>query len=122
VELIYSNRSAMSYDDLREYLERIRHSNEAQDSLVDWKIVDPSLLRAVNHDQLAGLQLADALASGVYFAVNKNQYGEIEDRYLRLLAPTLYRHEKKLEGFGLKFWCADSLAIERIIQTVNEKS
>lgn len=122
VELIYSNRSAMSYDDLREYLERIRHSNEAQDSRVDWRIVDPSLLRAVNHDQLAGLQLADALASGVYYAVNKNQYGEIEDRYLRLLAPTLYRHEKKVEGYGLKFWCADSLAIERIIQTVNEKS
>ncbi len=122
VELIYSNRSAMSYDDLREYLERIRHSNQTQDSRVDWRIVDPSLLRAVNHDQLAGLQLADALASGVYFAVNKNQYGEIEDRYLRLLAPTLYRHEKKVEGYGLKFWCADSLAIERIIQTVNEKS
>jgi len=38
-----------------------------------------------------------------------------------MLAPTLYRHEKKAEGYGLKFWCADSLAIERIIQTVNEK-
>jgi len=36
----------------------------------------------VNHEKLAGLQIADAVASGVYCAVNLSQYGEAEPRYL----------------------------------------
>lgn len=96
VELIYSNRSAMSYEDLCDYLRRLRDGTEANGGHVDWSVIDPTLIRAVNHEQLAGLQLADTVASGVYFAANRNPYGEIEDRYLRLMARTLYRHQGKL--------------------------
>ena len=62
-------------------------------------------MRAVNHDQLAGLQMADAVASSLFFAVNLTQYSEVEDRYFRMLRPTIYRHAKTGElGYGLKFW------------------
>ncbi|OGB40478.1 MAG: hypothetical protein A2461_09480 [Burkholderiales bacterium RIFOXYC2_FULL_59_8] len=62
-------------------------------------------LRAVNHDQLAGLQMVDAVASSLFFAVNLTQYSEVEDRYFRMLRPTIYRHPKTGEqGYGLKFW------------------
>lgn len=115
VELIFSNRSAMSYDELREYLESL-NGNPAADTRIDWDVIDPKLIRAVNHDQLAGLQLADAVASGIFFAINKTQYGETEDRYLRLLAPTIYRHQQRVEGYGLKIWCDDSAEIQRILQ------
>lgn len=115
VELIFSNRSAMSYDELREYLESL-NGNPAADARIDWNVIDPALIRAVNHDQLAGLQLADAVASGIFFAINKTQYGETEDRYLRLLAPTIYRHQQRIEGYGLKIWCDDSIEIQRILQ------
>ncbi len=115
VELIFSNRSAMSYDELREYLESL-NGNPAADTRIDWDVIDPKLIRAVNHDQLAGLQLADAVASGIFFAINKTQYGETEDRYLRLLAPTFYRHQQRVEGYGLKIWCDDSAEIQRILQ------
>jgi len=115
VELIFSNRSAMSYDELREYLESL-DGNQAADARIDWNVIDPKLIRAVNHDQLAGLQLADAVASGIFFAINKTQYGETEDRYLRLLAPTIYRNQQRVEGYGLKIWCNDSLEIQRILQ------
>lgn len=115
VELIFSNRSAMSYDELREYLESL-NGNQAADARIDWNVIDPKLIRAVNHDQLAGLQLADAVASGIFFAINKTQYGETEDRYLRLLAPTIYRNQQRVEGYGLKIWCDDSLEIQRILQ------
>lgn len=115
VELIFSNRSAMSYDELREYLESL-NGNPAADARIDWNVIDPALIRAVNHDQLAGLQLADAVASGIFFAINKTQYGETEDRYLRLLAPTIYRHQQRVEGYGLKIWCDDSAEIQRILQ------
>ena len=73
VELVFSNRSAMSYDDLRGYLERL-HNEKSRETQINWEVIDPHLIRAVNHDQLAGLQLVDAVASGVFFAVNKNPY------------------------------------------------
>ena len=39
------------------------------------------------------------------FPVNLTQYGEVEDRYVKILQPTLYRHEKTgARGYGLKFW------------------
>lgn len=81
VEITFSNRSAMSYDDLRHYLGHLRETAEAKDVRIDWDVVRPEKVKAINHDQLAGLQIADAVASGIYFAVNLSQYGEVEDRY-----------------------------------------
>jgi hypothetical protein len=107
VEITFSNRSAMSYDDLRNYLGHLKGTADAADVRVDWNVVRPELVKAVNHDQLAGLQIADAVASGIYFAMNLNPYGEAEDRYLHLLAPTIYRHKKTVQGYGLKFWPED---------------
>lgn len=69
--------------------------DEAANARVDWDVIRPDRIRAVNHEQLAGLQLADAVASAVYFAVNRNPYGEIEDRYLRLMAPTIYLRKEQ---------------------------
>lgn len=106
-EVIFSNRSAMSYDDLRNYLTYLRDTSELKDIRIDWSVVKPEQVSAVNHDQLAGLQIADAVASGLFFAVNLNQYGEVENRYFNLLAPTCYRRQKAVVGYGLKFWPED---------------
>jgi len=103
-ELIFSNRSAMSYDDLRNYLLHLK-DKPGTDARIDWNAIRPQQVRAVNHDQLAGLQMADAVASSLFFAVNLTQYSEVEDRYFRMLRPTVYRHPKTGElGYGLKFW------------------
>ena len=103
-ELIFSNRSAMSYEDLRKYL-RLLKDKPGTDARIDWNAIRPPQVRAVNHDQLAGLQIADAVASSLFFAVNLTQYSEVEDRYFRMLRPTIYRHAKTGElGYGLKFW------------------
>ncbi len=120
VEVVFSNRSAMSYDDLRGYLLKLREDAAERDVRVDWSVVDPAKIRAVNHDQLAGLQLADAVASGVFFSVHRNPYGEVEDRYLRLLAKTVYRNKDRTEGYGLKFWCADAGEVKRLVAAVDQ--
>lgn len=117
VEMVFSNRSAMSYDDLRGYLRKLR-GGEIERERVDWSVVDPEAIRAVNHDQLAGLQLADAVASGVFYAVHRNPYGEVEDRYLRLMARTVYRHQQRADGYGLKLWCGDGAEVQRLIDAV----
>jgi len=121
VEMAFSNRSAMSYDDLREYLVKLKAGEAGSDVRVDWNVVDPQRIRAVNHEQLAGLQLADAVASGVFFSVHRNPYGEVEDRYLRLMARTIYRSKGRTEGYGLKFWCEDNAEIMRVLQAVEER-
>ena len=86
---------------------------------VDWRVVDPARIRAVNHDQLAGLQLADAVASGVFFAVHRNPYGEYEDRYLRLMGKTIYRNKGSADGYGLKLWCADAAESTRVLEAAD---
>lgn len=97
--------------DLRQYLGHLKQTAEARDVRVDWTVVQPARVRAVNHDQRAGLQLADAVASGLFGAVNLTQYGESEPRYLDLIAPTLYRHDAVALGYGVKFWPLDFEAI-----------
>ena len=64
----------------------------------------PPATRAVEHSQLAGLQVADAVASSLYAATNPNPFGDTEDKYARLLLPACYRHKGALLGYGLNFW------------------
>ena len=74
------------------------NSYQIYSSMIDVRIhcdaIEPEKVRAVNHDQLAGVQMADAVASSHFFAVNLTQYGEVEDRYFNMLRPTIYRHAK----------------------------
>lgn len=104
VDLIFSNRSAMSYEDLRDYLLLLRDGAPAASCSINWERVDPMAVRAVNHDQLAGLQIADAVASGIFLALNKNPYGECEPRYFELVQSRVYRYKSSTLGYGMKFW------------------
>jgi Protein of unknown function (DUF3800) len=118
-ELIFSNRSIMSYDDLRDYLRRLARPEETE-VRIHWPSFDIDTVRAVNHDQLAGLQIADAVATSVFYAVHKNPYGETEDRYLRLLARNIYRHRGTAAGYGLKFWCYDEAERLRVMAAIDQ--
>jgi len=119
-DLIFSNRSAMSYDDLRSYLELLSQQTKAgADINIHWPAIACDSVRAVNHDKLAGLQLADAVASSVFFAVNKTQYGEVESRYLEILKPTIYRKDRRADGYGLKIWCGDDAEKQRLTKLVS---
>lgn len=120
VELIYSNRSAMSYDDLRGYISQLHQGRSAQQVTIAWDVVSESLVRAVNHDQMAGLQLADVVASSVYQAVNPNFYGDTEESYLANLKRTIYRHKGQRKGYGLKFWCSCEATTSRVMRVVED--
>jgi hypothetical protein len=58
----------------------------------------------INHPNTIDLlQLADATASALFKAVDPDQYGNTEDRYLRALAPKLYRRgAANITSYGLK--------------------
>ncbi len=111
-EVIFSNRSIMSYQDLRDYLLLLKDQSDPMDVRIDWSAIDPQLVSAVNHDKLAGLQVADAVASGIFYAVQPNRFGEAEDKYATLLSPTYYRHKDTVLGYGIKFWPEDLQKLE----------
>lgn len=103
-DLVFSNRTAMSYEELRDYLTFLRDGPPSAKCHIDWSAIDPDMVRAVNHDQMAGLQIADAVASGIYYALNLNPYGMAEPRYLELMHTRIYRHRGRCHGYGVKFW------------------
>jgi hypothetical protein len=74
---------------------------------LDRDVIAPERIRAVEHFKLAGLQVADAIASGLHFALKVNRYGETETGYLPHLKKTLYRHKGEAMGYGLKVWPED---------------
>lgn len=112
-EFIFSNRDQMSYDELRDYLRHLRDGPDREQTSIDWAVVNPDHVRAVQHEQMAGLQIADAVAHSLYDAASPNRFGDTEDKYARLILPTLYRHKGgKAIGYGLKFWPDDLLKLK----------
>lgn len=105
-EIIFSNRSNMSYDDIRNYLKLLLHQAKEtpQQIQIDPTVIDSERIRAIEHSKLAGLQVADAVASGIHFAVKVNRYGETETGYLPHLKSSLYSHKGAVLGYGLKLW------------------
>jgi hypothetical protein len=108
-EVIFSNRSNMSYGEIRDYLRLLQKQSVANpfQIQIEPSAIDPDRIRAVEHSKLAGLQVADAVASGLHFALKVNRYGETEPGYLPHLRKTVYRHKAAALGYGLKVWPED---------------
>jgi hypothetical protein len=121
-DVIFSNRSNMSYEDIRSYMRLLRSQSAShpQTVQIDSSAIDPDRIRAVEHSKLAGLQVADAVASGLHFALKVNRYGETEPSYLPHLKKTIYRHKAVALGYGLKMWPEDHTSIKaQALEAVN---
>jgi len=62
-EIIFSNRSGMSYTELANYLYRLR---EEARTAIDWSVVSPGRVRSFPPGRRMGLQIADAIAGSFY--------------------------------------------------------
>ncbi len=103
-EVVFSNRSGMSYEDLRQYMAALKLQSQVQDVRIDWAIIKPEEITAFTAGKRMGLQIADALASSFFYAVQPSRYGYVEGRYARMLRPIVYHREGRHVGYGLKFW------------------
>jgi len=114
-EIIFSNRSNMSYDKIRDYLNHlIKESNDRpQQVQLDRNVIDPDRIQAIDHAKRAGLQAVDAIASSYFAALNQNRYGETETSYMTHLKPVVYHHKQQRMGYGLKFWPEDYESIKQ---------
>lgn len=105
VDLVFSDRAAMLYTSLQEYLKLLKKQSETNDSIrIDWSVITPDRVRAVAHSKLAGLQVADAVASSHFWAAKLSKYGQPEPRYVQMLGKHLYANKGTKIGYGLKFW------------------
>ncbi|WP_425999587.1 DUF3800 domain-containing protein [Caulobacter sp. DWR1-3-2b1] len=101
VKFIFSNRSRMSYDDLKDYVDKLRTRSDVS---VHWPAVDSGLITTKAHKDLVGLRAVDCVASGIRFGLELSNYGFCEDRYARLLAPSVYQRGGKTRPYGMKFF------------------
>lgn len=99
-EIVFSNRSGMSYEDLRAYLRLIA----GQSTNVHWESLRCDEIVAYSAGRRMGLQIADALASSFFKAVEPSRFGHTEDRYVRMLRPVVYRSQGIYRGYGVKIW------------------
>ncbi len=107
--LIFENRANTSYAELNKYItDLIGKSQIKPDIFVSWK--------AVNKGQLKNIQLADAITSSLYNALEPNKFGLIEESYINTLKPTIYHRQNNYHAYGLKIFprmCNDkSLILE----------
>lgn len=105
--LVFSNRANMSYAELHDYLQDLEARSRQLDVRVDWSAIDCSKLRVEPHAKLMGLQIADAVASSMWYGVNCDRHGFTEPRYANMLRPTVYAHRGTRFGYGLKVMPAE---------------
>ena len=115
IQLVFSNRSSMSYKEMGDYLNLLERMSItlSDDIRVDWDTVDPKKIKTFTAGKRAGLQVADAIASSFYYAAQLSHLGFNEDRYARILAPVTYRHKGRSQGYGVKFF---PLAADRLVK------
>ncbi len=103
VEVLFSNRQGMSYEEMREYLKLLQRQQAAgKDIQIEFDRVSPDNIKTRTAGRSMGLQLADAAAGAFFNALERDRYGNTEPRYVQMMAPLLYRHQGTLLGYGLK--------------------
>jgi hypothetical protein len=94
---------------LRGYEAALRSS----DTGIEWGWLDPAGGKINQPNRIEQLQLADIAASATFQAFEPDEFGNTEPRYLRELAPRLYRNGEKanrLTSYGLKLHPTRSLS------------
>jgi len=105
-KVVFSNRSNLSYHDLREYMARLKEQSRTGDVRIAWEVIrhEHDGICALQAKSSAGLQVADAVASSFFYAVEQSGLGYTEERYARMLKPVLYNYHGKYLGYGIKLW------------------
>lgn len=86
-----------------EKLHNYRGALENSETNIHWQSFAGHPFRINYPDKVHLLQVADCSASALYKAVEEDQYGITETRYLQELQPALYRHgASAITSYGLK--------------------
>ena len=114
--VVLSHIRGLEIDKLREYEEILRRIPTE----IKWDWLDPSGCEVVGYTDRDELQLADVVASATACAFEKDEYGNVEERYLRELRAPVWNGlhvnvagEGNIRTYGLKFHPARALDLAR---------
>jgi len=97
VKIIFSSRKQLKIERVERYITSLKK----QDTQIEWSVICDQI-GVYNHNQRAGLQFADIFATACRrYAFEGDKFG-VETSYLKTLYPFLYKHNNKLENYGLK--------------------
>jgi hypothetical protein len=100
----FSNKSALKYDDFKKYMGRLFNMTGTENIQIAWNVLRDNQIVTHGAGERKGLQIADAAASGILAALEKDQYGYTESRYVQMMKPIVYERAGKYLSYGLKFW------------------
>jgi len=112
VNLIFENRSSISYKDLRDYL---TFMTDFPGPFSRRPTIPRRIIKSVephNKEVKKLLQVADACSGALKDALEINQFGDVEESYLIGLADKFDRVNGRLWGYGLKLFPRSVRAIQ----------
>jgi len=83
----------MSYEELRDYLRLLKEQTGFLDIRINWDVINADQIVAYSSGKEMGLQIADAMASSAFYAVQRSKHGYTEDRCIRMLKPVIYHYQ-----------------------------
>lgn len=99
VKIVFSRRGKLSYEQFKEYLERLKADPSVT---VNWGVVDIAGIEARDHSTRAGLQISDIVATCMTAGLERDIYGNCEGRYADTLKPIIYRRKGNYLSYGVK--------------------
>lgn len=112
IRLFFSDRRGLKKANVAQYLAQLRAKSmhdaafdtNISNNTINWSVLQNDQIEIWDNKLLWGLQYADAVASGVAKAIELNEYGLTEHRYIKLLAPVIHKYNGTHYSYGLKFF------------------
>lgn len=107
----YSIRGGLSYSQMNAYYTWLKMKGPTANLVLPmgnlrWSVMDSNLLKLYAHQERAGLQLADVVASAFFKAADSQNTGGCDPRFAKLLSPRMARYRDrpaaKVSGYGVK--------------------
>ncbi|MEM5777678.1 MAG: DUF3800 domain-containing protein [Candidatus Aenigmatarchaeota archaeon] len=99
VDIVISNRSSISYPELHKYLNTLSYDRYCQ---IKWPVLkDFKIFESIQRKML---QFADVCAGSLSEALEKDDYGYYDERFVITLKDKLYRRKGNLLSYGLKIF------------------
>ena len=110
-DIHFSNRASMNYDRLRGYIEMLQMRRNELRFGDRPGVIDVAHIYTSPAGVRMGLQVADAVASSHFFALEPNRFGQTETAYMQAMAHKAYVSKGKVVGNGVKLMPASAEAM-----------
>jgi hypothetical protein len=111
---IFEFRSNLSYTQMRDYFNKLRNWLPPEDIKISWNHIETEKFKIKKKRNQRLLQAADCVCGSIKDGLEYSGYGFIEPRYILSLQERLYRRNRKLFSYGLKFLHSNATVLSEL--------